>query len=103
MSASNVYQQVYDLLDEHLDKKVDKNSRKRIALLTLGIIGAKSASPAQVASALRQLGLSSAHPDSIERRIRRIENDEELTAALCVHPFVKERLALGKPKQLLLI
>ena len=54
MSASSVYTQVYNLLDEHLDDLVDKRSRKRIALLTLGIIGAKSASPARVAAALRQ-------------------------------------------------
>lgn len=46
MADSSVYQQVYDLLDEHLDKK---NSRKRIALLTLGISRAESASTARIA------------------------------------------------------
>ena len=53
MSALSVYTQVYDLLDAHLDEKVDTASRERIALLVVGIIGAKSASPSRIADALR--------------------------------------------------
>ncbi len=103
MPALSVYQQVYDLLDAHLDEKVDAASRERITLLVVGIIGAKGASPSRIADALSQLGLSDATPESIERRIRRIENDDELTAVLCIHPFIRERLVIGKPEHLLLI
>jgi hypothetical protein len=39
----------------------------------------------------------------VERRIRRIENDPTITDVVCFHPFAKGHLALGKPKQLLLI
>jgi hypothetical protein len=39
----------------------------------------------------------------VERRIRRIENDGQITAALCLHPLARYHLALGKPRQLLLV
>ena len=103
MSASTIYNQVYELLDQHLGEQVSESSRQRITLLVLGIIRAKSASPARIAEALSELGLTNATTESIERRIRRIENDDELTATLCFHPFAKERLAFGRPEQLLLI
>lgn len=104
MSASSVYKQVFDLLDDHLDKQVDASSRERIALLVLGIIRARSASPARIAQALHTLGLSDATTtESIERRVRRIENDPELDVTLCFHPFAKQRLLWNRPEQLLLI
>ena len=103
MSAYSVYHQVRELLEQHFDEQVDESSRERITLLVLGIIRAKSASPARIAEALRELGLSNATAESIERRIRRIENDTELSATLCFHPFARERLAFGRPKELLLI
>ena len=103
MSASTAYNQVYHLLDQHIDEQVDTSSRERITLLVLGIIRAQSASPSRIAEALSQLGLTNATTESIERRIRRIENDDELSATLCFHPFARERLAFGRPEHLLLI
>lgn len=103
MSVRMVYQQVRKLLEPHLDVKVNDSTRERIVLLVLGIIRAKSASPARIAQALRELGLTNATAESIERRIRRIENDEQLSATLCFHPLAKQRLAFGRPQQLLLI
>lgn len=103
MSASQVYHDVYELLDDHLDESVDASSRERIALLVTGMLRAKSASPARIAAAIKELGLSQATVESIERRVRRIENDPELTAATCIHPFAKARLAYGKPRELWLI
>lgn len=103
MSATSVYDQIRRLSDSHLPEQVDPSSRERIALLVTGMIRAKSASPARIAEALKQLGLTSATTESIERRVRRIENDPELDATLCFHPFAKQRLVLGKPEELLLI
>ena len=103
MSASTVYNQVYQLLDQHLSEQVSKSSRERITLLVLGIIRSKSASPTRIAEALAELGLTNATAESIERRIRRIENDDELSATFCFHPLARERLAFGRPKELLLI
>ena len=103
MPTLSLYDQVYELLDAHIDDQVDETTRQRIALLVVGIIKAQNASPARVAEALETLGLSHAKAESIERRIRRIENDPELTATLCLHPFARQRLLLGRPQELLLI
>jgi hypothetical protein len=103
MSAIGLYTQIRKLLNSHLDDQVDESSRERIGLLVLGIIKAKSAAPAQIARALKCLGLSGAKIESIERRVRRIENDSEISAALCFHRFARLRLLLGKPKELILI
>ena len=103
MSTSGVYQQVYQLLKRHFDDGVDESSRTRLALLVTGMIGAKSASPARVANALHTLGLRDAKAESLERQIRRLENDPEIEAATCFHPFARWRLLYGKPQRLLLI
>jgi len=104
MSASEVYQQVRDLLAAHINTRdVDESTLRRLSLLVVGIIHGKSASPARVASALHTMGLSGAKVDSLERQIRRTENDPELTAVVCFHPFARLRLLLGRPQQLYLI
>jgi hypothetical protein len=103
MSAGIVYPEIKRLLDEQLAPRVRAWTRARLALLVTGIIGARHASPAQVASALQRLGVSAVQPESIERRIRRLENDPHLTAALCVHPFAQAYLRWGKPAQLVLL
>jgi len=98
-----LYEQVYDLLYQSLDKEIKKPTLKRLTLLVLGIIRAKNASPASIAEAIDELGLSNATVESIERRIRRVENDPHITEASCFHPLARERLAYGRPKQLLLV
>lgn len=103
MPEPTLYEQVYDLLYQSLDKEIKKPTLKRLTLLVLGIIRSKSASPAAIAKALDELGLTNATAESIERRIRRIENDPNICAAMCFHPLAKKRLAYGRPKQLLLI
>lgn len=103
MSSSMVYEQIHELLDQHLDEQVDKDTRERLTLLVLGIIQSESASPGKIAKALDELGMTNATAENIERRIRRIENDPEISAILCFHPFARERLLYGKPKRLLLI
>jgi hypothetical protein len=61
------------------------------------MIGAKRTSPARIASALHKMGLRDAKPESLERHIRRIENDPEISAAICFHQFIRWRLLYGKP------
>jgi hypothetical protein len=104
MSAPEVYPQVRQLIHPHLDpEQVDESTLERIALLVTGMIGAKSASPAQVAKALHRMRLTGASPESLERRIRRLENDPEVAASLCFHPFARCHLLWGRPQELLLI
>ena len=104
MSAPEVYHQVRRLIRPHLDPGcVDESTLDRIGLLVTGMIGAKSASPAQVARALDRAKLTGASAESLERRIRRLENDPEMEASLCFHPFARHHLVLGRPQELVLI
>lgn len=102
MEKSATYEQVYDLLKQHL-KEINEPTFRRLTLMVLGIIQAKNASPANIAKALDKLGLTNATAESIERQIRRIENDPNISVALCFHPLAKERLLWSRPEQLLLI
>lgn len=103
MSAIELYTQIYHSLDSCIEGQVAATTRERLALLVLGMIEAKSASPAQIAQALHRLGMSQAKPESIERHIRRIENDPEITDVLCFHPFARQRLLWARQPELLLI
>ena len=103
MSATELYQQVRARIGECVKSGVDESTIERISLLVTGMIGAKSASPARVAQAIHQLGLRDAKPESIERQIRRLENDTEFEASLCFHRFARTRLLLGRPRELTLI
>jgi hypothetical protein len=103
MSALRLYHQVGRMFKSHLDPQVDASSIERLTMLVVGMIKARSGSPARIAEAVESLGLSEAQAPSIERRVRRIENDAEIKAELCVHPFARRQLLLGKPKELLLI
>ncbi len=103
MAAIAVYTGIRRLLNQHVDLRVDASTRERLALLVTGILDAKSAAPAKVAQALAALGLSGARSESHERRIRRTENDPELSAELCLHPLARQYLAWGRPRELLLL
>lgn len=103
MSAQIVHQEIRAELERHLDPAVDPASRERLALVVSGMIAAASACPARIAAALHKLGLRQAQPASLERQIRRLENDPEIAATLCVHPFARAHLRWGKPPQLQLV
>jgi hypothetical protein len=103
MSAPEVYHQVRALIRQELDPRVDESTFERIALLVTGIIASKSASPAQVAKGLEKLQLKGASAESLERRIRRLENDPEMQASWCFHPFARAHLCYGRAQELLLI
>jgi hypothetical protein len=63
----------------------------RLALLVTGILAAESCVLTQIATELWALGLTRArHSDSIGRRLRRILNDERLSAAQCYTPLVAQ-------------
>lgn len=103
MSAPEVYHQVSRLIKAQIDPKVDESSVDRLCLLVTGMIKAKHAAPAQIANALKRMQLTGATAESLERRIRRAENDPEISASLCFHPFARAHLLYGHPKELLLI
>jgi len=91
------------MISAHIDAQVDESTLERIALLVTGMISARNASPAQVAKALGRLQLTGASAESLERRIRRLENDKEMKASLCFHPFARAHLRYGRATELLLV
>jgi len=103
MPTALLYEQIRRLLQVHVADGMSESSLERLTLLVSGIIGAKSASPARIAKALHSLGLSEAKAESIERRVRRIDNDPQITSGICFHPLARARLLLGRPQELLLV
>src|SRR5512146_2565437 len=103
MSAPEVYQQIETLIAENVDGRVDRSSVARLSLYVTGMLRAKDGSPAQVAKALAQLKLSPAKAESLERRMRRMENDVEIQAETCFYPLARAYLGRAKPQRLILI
>jgi hypothetical protein len=95
-----LYTQIRREIERFVDPQVDASSVERLGLLVTGIIGSESVSPARIARALKTLGLSEASRESIERRVRRIENDPEITDVLCFHPLAYHYLRFGRPTEL---
>jgi len=91
---NRLYNQVYNQLYQSLN--VNKTTLKRITTLMLGIIRSKSASPAAIANSINELCLTDATTESIERRIRLIENDHKINYEICFVPFIKEFSFPGK-------
>lgn len=104
MSASEVYQQVKRFVKAYVDPRVDESSLHRLGLYVTGMISGGNARPAQVAKALDKLHLTGAtKAESLERQVRRMENDPEVNAEYCFRPLVRAYLAMGRPQQLILI
>jgi len=80
MSAQTACHEIEALVEQHIAGTVDPSTRERLVLLVLGMLRGKSALPARIAAALKTLGVRGATTESLERRIRRIENDLEVTA-----------------------
>jgi len=103
MSAETVYHEIEEFLQAYLPAEVHKPTRKRLTLLVVGMIRACHGAPSRIAQAIHQLGLTSAQAESLERRLRRTENDPQISAEVCLHPLARQRLLLGRPRELLLI
>ena len=102
MSKHPLYQALLEQISEHVEPSVPQSSRERLVLLVMGIIVSESASPAKMAEALDEIGIGDAQVDSIERRIRRTENDPNISASLSFHPLARQYLLWGRPNHLLL-
>jgi hypothetical protein len=103
MSANRLYTKMSQLLDRHMLSQVDESSRERLKLMVLGIIKATSSAPAQIARTIKTFGHSPAKVESIERRIRRAENDPEISVETCFYPFVRAQLRALAGKELRLL
>jgi hypothetical protein len=91
------------ILKAHVDPRVDESSQNRLGLFVTGMLRSRNGSPAQVAKALDQMQLTGGKAESLERQIRRMENDPEIVAEYCFAPLARLRLLLGRPESLILI
>ncbi len=91
------------MLRQDVRETVPESTVERLVRVVLGILAGKQASPAGIAQAVHTLGLSGASQESIERRVRRFENDEAVAATVCFQPLARAYLQLGKPRQLTLL
>ena len=103
MSEHPLYRQIVEQLKQYLDASVPDSTGERLALVVLGILSGKKASPAGIAKAVHSLGLSGASLESIERRVRRYENDEFVSATLVLHPLVRAHVQMSQQRCLTLV
>jgi len=103
MSSDIVHARVCAALDQYLPRWLSDSSRARLGLLVSGIIEARSSRPARIAAAICNRGWSSAQVESVERRLRRAQNDPELQAQVCVDPLVRQQLQAGQPRALVVL
>lgn len=85
------YQVLHQRISASLASRIPPASLERLALLTIGILAAKSAVIAQVAAELKALRLTRAScAESIARRLRRTLNDPHLDQASCYAPVLHQ-------------
>ena len=103
MSEHPLYPEITGQLKQYLGEKVSESSLERLSMVVLGIMSGKRASPSNIAKAVQQLGLSQASQESIERRVRRYENDGQISSTLCFHPLARAHLQLSQQQHLTLV
>jgi hypothetical protein len=103
MSNQIVHAQVQAVLAAHVATFVGASSRERLALLVSGILRARSSRPAAIAAALHASGLSTAEPESIERRLRRAQRDPDLQPRACWEPWVRAQLQASRAPEFVLV
>lgn len=102
MSQPEVYQEIKDYLGQYLTA-ISQRTLERVTLLASGILKAQDGAPAKLAEAGKGLSERGVQADSVERRIRRIENDPQIQVATCFEPLAKELLAHSRIPALWLI
>jgi len=103
MSEHPLYPQIQAVLSQYVSAEVPEATRERLVTVVMGMLAGKTVSPAGIARGVHSLGLSQASVESIERRVRRFENDEYVQATLCFHPLARAHLQLGRMRDLTLI
>src|SRR3954470_10893668 len=89
---------LYQVVEERIEGAVGGEgvritTVRRLALMTTGLLAAKSSGAGPMAGGLWETGVSEAQVESIERRLRRSLNDRRLTATTCYAPAVRTMVA----------
>ena len=88
-AQAELYRVVEAKLQAVVSERVRVTTLRRLALLTTGLLAAKSSAMGPLASGLWEVGASTARVASIERRLRRSLNDRGLTAKRCYAPAAR--------------
>ncbi len=108
MSQPEVYQEIQDYLAYYLRDQqglptLGKRTLDRVSLLVASILKARHSAPAKLAQAGHHFSERAPSVESVERQIRRIENDPWLTLDTGFTPLVKRLLAESDLDNLVLI
>ncbi len=103
MSLVEVYQQIQEVLAQDLCSSISQRTLKRLTLLVTGTLVSQQSSPSQIAQAIDELQVETASVESIERRIRRSENDPAISAQRCYAPYIRALLQRSRVSDLILI
>lgn len=108
MSQPEVYQEVQDWLAHYLRDHqgrptVGKRALDRVTLLVASLLKAQHSAPARLAQAGHQLSERAPSAESVERRLRRIQNDPWITADTSFTPLIQAVLANSPLSDLILI
>ena len=88
-----LYQTILDRITAAVPSALRRSAITRLALLTTGILAAKSTVLAQIAAELHALDLTAAaSPEHVERGLRRTLNDPLLQAHTCYSPVLQQVL-----------
>lgn len=103
MTEKKLEQEVTEQLMQVDGISVRSQQLKRLCRVVAGMILAGSIAPSRIAASLAAAEVSEATEESLERQVRRYENDETVTAECTFHPFARRHLLFGRPQELLLV
>jgi hypothetical protein len=103
MAESKLEQEITEQLMGVEEIPIRSQLLKRLCRVVAGMLLSGSIAPSRIAASLAAGEVSGATEESLERQVRRYENDERVTAECSFHPFARRHLLLGRPKELLLV
>lgn len=103
MSQMEVYQEIQQYLGQYLRSGMSQWTLDRLTLLVSGMLKAEHAAPARMARAGLGLCERAVQVESLERRLRRIENDPKLCPETCFWPLALQIIANSQPQEILLL
>jgi len=102
MSQPEVYQEIKDYLSQYLRPGIGSWTLDRLTVMVSGMLKAQHSAPARIAEAGQGLSERGTQAASIERRLRRIENDARIEPGTCFWPLVKALLKRSAISELIL-
>lgn len=102
MCEHPLYQALAETLAAYWPREWTAAQQRALVGLVLGILHSQSSRPSRIAASLSSLGLG--ETESVERQVRRWENEGRLAQGLTMfHQYARHYLRWGQPQRLLLV